>query len=225
LLPPAVYYPYNKMGQSAGGFACDLTSGKFGPFKEQLFVGDQTHSTLMRTSLEKIDDRYQGACYPFRAGFDSGSLAVEFAPDGSAFVYGTDRGWGARGGKPFALQRLVWTGKTPFEIQEMKAKPDGFELQFTTPVDPKTAADPASYTVETYTYIYQSTYGSPEVDQTKPAIKSVAVAPDGRSARVVLSELSEGHVHELKAAGVRSTSGQPLLHDTAYYTLFYIPKS
>jgi hypothetical protein len=225
LLPPAVYFPYNKMGQSAGGFACDLTGGKFGPFKEQLFVSDQTHSTVMRTTLEKIDDHYQGACYPFKAGFDSGSLSVEFASDGSAFVYGTDRGWGARGGKPFALQRLVWTGKTPFEIQEMKVKPDGFELQFTEPVDAKSTADPASYAIETYTYIYQATYGSPEVDQTKPAIKSITVAPDGRSAQLVLSELAEGHVHELKAAGVRSTSGQPLLHDTAYYTLFYFPKS
>jgi hypothetical protein len=107
----------------------------------------------------------------------------------------------------------------------MKAKPDGFELKFTEAVDAKTATDPASYTIETYTYVYQASYGSPEVDQTKPAIKSITVAPDGRSARLVLSELSEGHVHELKAAGVRSTSGQPLLHDTAYYTLFYIPKS
>ena len=107
----------------------------------------------------------------------------------------------------------------------MKVRPDGFELLFTESVDPKSAADPASYSIETYTYIYQSTYGSPEVDQTKPAIKSITVAPDGRSARLVLSELAEGHVHELRAAGVRSTSGQALLHDTAYYTLFYIPKS
>ena len=225
LLPPAVYFPYNKMGQSAGGFAFDPSGGKFGPFKGQLFVGDQTHSTLMRTTLEKIDGHYQGACYPFRSGFDSGSLAVEFATDGSAFVYGTDRGWGARGGKPFALQRLAWTGKTPFEIGEMIAKPDGFELHFTEPVDAKTAADPSSYKIETYTYVYQSSYGSPEVDQRKPEIKSIKVTPDGRSARLVLGELSEGHVHELKAAGVRSTTGQPLLHDTAYYTLFYIPKS
>ena len=48
----------------------------------------------------------------------------------------------------------------------MHAKPDGFELTFTEPVDPKTAGDPESYTMQTYTYIYQSTYGSPEVDQT-----------------------------------------------------------
>jgi hypothetical protein len=106
----------------------------------------------------------------------------------------------------------------------MSARPDGFELTFTEPVDPKTAADPASYKMETYTYIYQASYGSPEVDQTKPAIKSATISQDGRHVRLVLSELAEGHVHELHAAGVRSKDGASLLHDAAYYTLFYIPK-
>ena len=77
-----------------------------------------------------------------------------------------------------------------------------------TSIEETSAADPASYVLETYTYVYQASYGSPEVDQTKPEIKSIAVAPDGRSARLVLGELSEGHVHELKAPGVRSTSGE-----------------
>jgi hypothetical protein len=223
LLPPAVYFPYPEMGQSAAGFACDLTGGKFGPFKEQIFVGDQTHSTVMRVSLEKIAGHYQGACFPFRKGFDSGALALDYASDGSLYVYGTDRGWGARGGKPYALQRLIWTGKVPFEIQDMRAKPDGFELTFTEPVDPATAGNPASYTLESYTYIYQSEYGSPEVDQTKPVIKSIAVAADGKSARLAIEGLQIGHVHELHAPGVKNTRGGNLLHDAAYYTLFFLP--
>jgi hypothetical protein len=223
LLPPAVYFPYPKMGQSAAGFACDETGGKFGPFGKQLFVGDQTHSTVMRVSLEKVAGKYQGACYPFRKGFDSGSVALEYAPDGSLFVYGTDRGWGARGGKPYALQRLIWTGKTPFEIHEMRARPDGFELTFTEAVDPASATDPGSYQLETYTYIYQSEYGSPEVDKTKPVIKSVTVSPDRRSARLVVDGLQIGHVHELHAPGVKNAQGANLLHDAAYYTLFSLP--
>ncbi|MGB8170286.1 MAG: hypothetical protein WCF18_22480, partial [Chthoniobacteraceae bacterium] len=75
------------------------------------------------------------------------------------------------------------------------------------------------------TYIYQSSYGSPEVDATKPAIKSVTVAPDHLSARIVLDAVAEGHVHEFHLPGVRSAKGSPLLHDAAYYTLFYIPQS
>jgi len=223
LLLPAVYFPYPKMGQSASGIACDLSAGKFGPFKEQLFVGDQTHSTVMRVFLEMVDGQYQGACFPFREGFDSGSLALEFAPNGSLFVFGTDRGWGSRGGKPFALQRLNWTGMVPFEIYEMKAKPDGFEVSFTQPVNAEIASKAETFAIETYTYIYHSSYGSPEVDRTVPKIKEVKVAPDGKSIRLIIDGLVEGHVHELHLPGVRSTSGEPLLHAAAYYTLNRIP--
>jgi glucose/arabinose dehydrogenase len=224
LEPPAVYFPYGKMGQSASGIACDLSGGKFGPFEKQLFVGDQTHSTVMRVYLEKVNGHYQGACFPFRQGFGSGSLSLLFAPDGSQFVGGTNRGWGSRGPQPYSLDRLVWTGKTPFEIHEMHARPDGFELTFTEKVDPKMAGDPKSYKLSTYTYIYQAAYGSPEVDGTTPVVTKVEVAPDGKSARLYIDKLQEGHVHELHADGVRSASGQALLHPTAYYTLNYIPQ-
>ncbi len=225
LIPPAIMFPYPEMGQSASGLVADTTGGKFGPFAGQMFVADQCHSTIMRVFLEKVNGRYQGACFPFRQGFDSGNLALEFADDSSMFVYGTDRGWGARGGKPFALQRLIWTGQAPFEIHEMRAKPDGFEFTFTAPIDPNTAADPASYTIKAYTHIYQSSYGSPKVDETTPTVKSVAVAKDGRSARLVVDGLVEGHVHEMHLPGVTSATGTKLLHPSAYYTLNLIPQN
>lgn len=223
LLPPAIYFPYPKMGASAAGFIPDQTAGKFGPFSKQLFVGDQTQSMVMRVFLEKVEGHYQGACFPFRRGFMSGAMSLDFSPAGSLFVYGTDRGWTAVGGKPYGLQSLAWTGQTPFEIHEMRVKSDGFELTFTEPLDDATALNPASYKLETYTYIYQESYGSPEVDQTTPKIKSITVGSDKKSVRLVVDGLQLGHVHELHAAGVRSQSGTPLLHDAAYYTLFFLP--
>src|SRR5262245_3638100 len=223
LTPTCVIFPYGKMGQSAAGIDCDLSAGKFGPFEKQLFVGDQTHSTVMRVFLEKVNGQYQGACFPFRSGFGSGCVPVRFGQDGSLFVGGTNRGWGSRGNKPFAIERLVWTGKVPFEIREMRAKPDGFELTFTRPVDRVTAGKPESYVLKTYTYIYQAAYGSPEVDQTTPTITKVEVAKDGKTARLYVDGLQEGHIHDLTAAGIRSSDGQPLLHPNAYYTLNYVP--
>src|SRR5262245_32624601 len=110
-VPPVILFPYNKMGQSAAGIECDLSGGKFGPFTKQLFVGDQTHSTVMRVFLEKVNGRYQGACFPFRQGLSCGIVPVRFAADGSLFAGGTNRGWGSRGNKPHSLERLVWTGK------------------------------------------------------------------------------------------------------------------
>lgn len=222
--PPVILFPYKKMGQSASGITCDTTDGKFGPFKNQMFVGDQTFSTIMRCYLEEIEGHYQGACFPFREGIGSGSLGVEMTDSGAMFVGGTNRGWGSRGNKPFSLDRITWNGKVPFEILEMKARPDGFELVFTQEVDPETASKIESYKLQTYTYIFQSSYGSPEVDHTFPTITSAKVGRDNQSVVLTIDGLQEGHVHELMSEGVRNQDGLPLLHKEAYYTLNYIPK-
>jgi hypothetical protein len=222
--PPVILFPYAKMGQSASGIVCDTTGGKFGPFAGQLFVGDQTFSTVMRCFLEEVHGRRQGACFPFRQGFGSGTLALEFHPEGPLFVGGTNRGWGSRGTLPFAVERVNWSGRTPFEIHEMRVRPDGFELTFTEPVEIASASRPESYTLQTYTYIYQSAYGSPEVDHTTPTLSAARVSNDRRSVHLVINGLQLGHIHELHAPGVRSDDGRPLLHDAAYYTLNAIPE-
>jgi len=223
ILAPAVYFPYPRMGQSTAGFVPDLTGGKFGPFKNQLFVSDQSHAMISRVFLEKVDGNYQGACFPFRRDFSSGVLSVEFAPDGSLFAYGTDRGWAGSGSKPYALQRLEWTGQTPFEVLEMKVQPDGFMLNFTAPVDEATAQNPASYSMESFNYIYQKSYGSPEVDRASNPVLSAQVSVDKMSVRLEIAGLRPGFVHTLKLPGVRSAGGRPLLHNTADYTLFHLP--
>lgn len=222
--PPAVLFPYKKMGQSASGIACDLTNGKFGPFGGQFFVGDQTFSTVMRVHLEQVDGHYQGACFPFLEGFGSGTLGVEMTPQGAMFVGGTNRGWGSRGNLPFAVERVDWTGNLPFEILEMRARKDGFELVFTQPVDAESASQISAYELHTYTYIYQASYGSPEVDHTQPKIVSATVSDDQMSVILKIDGLQRGHVHELNAKGIRSTDKLPLLHSQAYYTLNYLVK-
>lgn len=219
---PVIMFPYDKMGKSASGVTCDTTGGKFGPFQNQLFVSDQSASTVMRVFLEKVQGHYQGACFPFRKGFASGNVATEITPDGSMFVGGTNRGWGSVGPKPFALERLNWTGKVPFEILEMRAAVDGFDLVFTQPVDRETASDVASYELGTYTYIYQSSYGSPEVDHTTPTIVSATVSEDARRVKLKIEGLQRGHVHELHCDGIRNEASLPLLHTEAYYTLNYL---
>ena len=82
LRPPAIVFPYDAMGKSAAGIAADMSGGTFGPFTGQVFVADQSHSMVMRCFLEEIDGVLQGACFRFREGLKSGSLALQFAPDG-----------------------------------------------------------------------------------------------------------------------------------------------
>jgi glucose/arabinose dehydrogenase len=222
-VPPPVWLPHVRIGQSASGIAADLSGGKFGPFAGQLFVGDQHHSNLVRCDLETVDGRTQGVAIPFKYGFGSGIVPTKQAPDGSLWVGGTNRGWGSVGPKLFALERLLWTGKTPFEIQTVKVRPDGFDVSFTEPVDPKLAADPASYAMESYSYIYRAEYGSPEVDQAKQTVTRARVSADGKAVRLTVTGMKIGSVHELHVEKLRSAKGEELVHPLAYYTLWAIP--
>ncbi len=218
---PAVWFPHTLMGISTADFKEDTTKGAFGPFAGQVFVGDQGHSKIMRVALEKVNGEWQGACFPFREGFESGIIRTVWGQDGSMFVGMTSRGWAATGKESYGIQRLVWTGKTPFEMKTITSKPDGFEVTFTLPVDRKTAENPESYSLNSFTYKYHKTYGSPIEDARPVPVRGVIVAPDGLSARIVADTiLREGYIHEVKLEGVRSASGNlSLLHPTGYYTL------
>lgn len=224
-VPPAVIFPHAKVGQSPTGIACDQTGGKFGPWAKQLFVGEQCHSQVQRVCLEKVNGLYQGAVFHFLEGFEAGLIPVRLDQDaGILFTGGSNRGWASRGSKPFTFERVKWTGKTPFEIDTMTANPDGFTLKFTEPVDPATAGNPASYSMDAFTYIYQSDYGSPEVDKATPTITTATVSPDKKSVRLKIDGLVRGHVHHLAAKNVKSASGTFLWHPDAWYTLNEIPQ-
>lgn len=223
LVPYAVVFPYIRMGRSISGFQVDQTGGKFGPFANQIFIGDFSLGVVMRATTEKVNGVWQGACYPFREGFDTGLLAVQFTPDGNLIAGGTNRGWPVRGPKAYAIQRLDWTGKMPFEIKEITAKPKGFEIAFTKPIDREVAGRPSTYQLKTFTHMYRQAYGSPEVDQTSPTVSAVTVSDDAMSVMIDVGGLVQGHVHDFFLPDMRSNDQEKLLHSNAYYTLNEIP--
>ncbi|MDR9366338.1 MAG: plastocyanin/azurin family copper-binding protein [Balneolaceae bacterium] len=225
LKTPSVWFPHGVMGISTSGILLDNTEGEFGPFEGQLFVGDQGQSKVMRVFQEKVNGEYQGIVFPFVDGFESGVLRLLWGEDYSMFLGMTSRGWSSTGPNLYGLQQLKWSGETPFEIKEVHAKPDGFELTFTKPVDLETASDPSSYTVTGFTYRYHSTYGSEIINQEQATVRHVEVSEDGLSARLVVDNLREGYVHEIRADGVRDAErSHPLLHTLGYYTLKNIPE-
>jgi azurin len=217
---PAVWLPHAILGISTSEIIVDDTGGAFGPFNGQVFIGDQGQSKILRVFLEKIGDTYQGAAFNFREGFQSGVLRMAWGKDGSLFAGQTDRGWGSAGGEPFGLQRLLWTGKVPFEIKAIRLMPDGFELEFTQPVDKGSALDPDAYEITSFIYKYHPVYGSPVVNDQDCLIRGILLSDDGLKARLIVDSLRRHYIHEIKAEGVRSYNGDwPLLHPVGYYTL------
>ncbi|MEM9850098.1 MAG: hypothetical protein AAF847_19560, partial [Bacteroidota bacterium] len=212
---PAVWLPHGILGISLAEMIEDDTEGGFGPFSGQVFIGDQGQAKLMRVDMEKVKGAYQGVVFPFREKFQSGILRMCWGKDGSMFIGQTNRGWGSLGNKNQGLQRLVWTGKVPFEMKTIKAKPDGFEIEFTQPVDKTTASNPDNYEVTSFIYKYHPVYGSPVVNDRSEWIRGIKVSKDGMRARLVLEEdMREKYIYEIKATGVRNyEDGYALLHD------------
>ncbi|GAB4049285.1 hypothetical protein GCM10028810_39010 [Spirosoma litoris] len=220
---PAVWLPHGILGISNSEIL-EIPQGAFGPFAGQLLVGDQGMSKISRVFMEKVNGEYQGGAIEFRNGFKSGVLRMAFAKDGSLFVGETNRGWGSAGDANEGLQRLVWNNAVPFEMRTVKAMPDGFEVEFTSPVDRKSAEDLASYRVESFLYKYHSVYGSPTINKEALPIKGVKVSSDGLKARLIVGDLRKYYIHQLTLDGVRGATGSySLVHPIAYYTLNNIP--
>lgn len=224
LKTPAVWLPHGILGISNSEIL-EIPEGRFGPFEGQLLVGDQGQSKIMRVFMEKVKGEYQGVAFDFRSGFRSGVLRMAWAHDGSLFVGETNRGWGSAGDANEGLQRLVWNNKVPFEMRAVRAMPDGFEIEFTLPVDKASAQDLASYEVESFIYKYHPVYGSPPVNTEKGVVKGVKISEDGMKARIVIDNLRQHYIHRLTLRGVRAKDNfYSLIHPTAYYTLNNIPE-
>lgn len=213
---PAVWIPYDRLGRSAAGFAWD-TAGHFGPYRGQVFVGDQYSSEVFRISLERVGGRWQGACYPFRAGLQSGVTRLLWSADGALWCGLTNRGWGSLGQQEQGLQRLRWRGVVPFDLQAIEALPDGFRLRFTAPIEAASAVASA-FAVESWTYDHHEGYGCPERDGHGHAVAVARVAEDGLSVDLRVEGLTEVRVYAVRAAGVRGAGGAAPWHGVGYYT-------
>ena len=220
---PAVWLPHGILGISNSEIL-PIPEGNFGPFGGQLLVGDQGQSKIMRVFMEKVNGEYQGAAWDFRGGFQSGVLRMAWGNDGSLFVGETNRGWGSAGDANQGLQRLVYNNNIPFEMRAVRAMPDGFEIEFTSAVDRKSAENLASYSVESFIYKYHPVYGSPPVNNKKHLVRGVKVSADGMKARIIVDNLRPYYIHNITLEGVREKgTSYSLVHPTAYYTLNSIP--
>ncbi|MBT5928113.1 MAG: hypothetical protein HOH33_16015 [Verrucomicrobia bacterium] len=83
---------------------------------------------------------------------------------------------------------------------------------------------PEQFRIRSYTYHYHANYGSEKIDEAKLDVHHFTIAKDRKSITVQVKGLREGYVHEIELTGIKSTTGDPLLHPVAAYTLNKIPK-
>ncbi|MEW6304749.1 MAG: PQQ-dependent sugar dehydrogenase [Verrucomicrobiota bacterium] len=228
--PPAVWFPY-KLARSSSDMAT-VADDRFGPFKGQLLMAEFQNSIVTRVMLEKVNGEWQGAVWPMLKGFGSGVNRMAFGPDGKLYVGGCkNAAWAALGPRRHSLDRVTFTGKTPFTVKEAHALRDGFELTFTQPVDAAAAGNADSYDILQYRYHYHEKYGSPEYDHddkensaTSIKVVKATVSADKLKVQLKLEGWKAGYVTMVRCLDVTNADGKKLWQDTFWYTLNQIPK-
>jgi hypothetical protein len=202
----------------------------FGPFEGHLIGCEYDTRRLIRMSLQKVGDGFQGAAYPF--SYDQppagdpflGPIVCEVSPDGDLYVGGLrDSGWGGANNIGEIVRLRMDPKRLPSGIAEMRATPGGFELDFIRPIDPGVAGDKANYSLSSYTRESTPAYGGPDLDHRTESITSVRVAKDGRRVTIHLAELRVGYVYELHVKPL-VTGEAAFFPAEAHFTLAAIPK-
>lgn len=231
----AVWLPHGKLANSPGNPAWDTTGGKFGPYARQVFIGDQTLSTLLRIATETVEGSDQGCVVPFLFGAASGIMRPVFLPDGSLLLGQTGRGWSAKGGSRDKLQRIVYDGRTvPADIHSVQAHHAGFTVRLTQPLAENVSAQTLASEWKAHSWFYTDglPYGSAEHDKKELRITAAQIAPDRRSVVLEIDGFGAGggwvdRIYHLHLDDTRDffAPAEPWKKLECYYTLRSVPKA
>jgi hypothetical protein len=204
--------------------------GPFGPFDGHLIGCEFDTRRLIRMSLERVGDTYQGAAYPFSIEPAEGGETFEgpvvcaVAPDGDVYIGNVrDSGWGG-GHNTGSIVRLRPAGKLPLGIAEVRAKRDGFTIDFTRPVDRAAAGQAKHYAISSYRRIATAAYGAADIDRESERIESLEVSPNGLRVTLRLARLRPGFVYEFRLSHLAPAS-EMFFPAEAHYTLRRVPPS
>jgi len=229
LRSPAIQVPH-PWTRSVNGICFLESGGKWGPFEGHGVGCEYDTRGLIRFSLQKIGDTYQGACYPFTLPEDQvppdqrllGPISCAVSPGGDLYVGGIrDSGWGG-GSNVGELVRIRPSGAPPLGIREVRATHEGFAIDFTGPIDATAAADHAKFVISSYRRIWKGAYATPDSDRRTEQTRRIEAAADRRSVVVTLNDLRPGFVYDIHVSPI-GPNATPLWPADAYYTLNQVP--
>lgn len=216
----AVWLPFRR-SKSTSGPAWDGTTGRFGPFADQMFVGDVGYGGnpgIMRIALEKVNDEFQGTCFRFIDKQPNGCERMKFGPDQHLYCATLSSG----------LTRIRFTGRAAAAIHSLHILPGGggFSVNLTKPLAEDAQPTAGQFMVQSYHYVYSGQYGCPETDVRQIDVERVETSTDRR--QFVLTFPVEKHplgmVYAFDFKGLKFEGGETLGQTEAWYTVQQIPE-
>ncbi len=222
--PPVLWLPQDEIGNSPSEPSV-LPTGH-GPYSGQVVFGDVTHGGVQRAALEVIDGVWQGCVFRFTQGLEAAINRLRIGPDGAMYLGGigstANRGQASK--HDFGLERLSYTGASTFEMLAVRARENGFEIEFSEPLEPGVGSVPSAYALQQWWYQPTAQYGGPKIDVEGLRAVSASVSDDRRRVFLEVQGCKEGHVVYLHLAGpFYDERGRSPWSTEAWYTLNRIP--
>jgi cytochrome c len=220
--PPALWLPENEIGNSP----TEPVYIPYGPYKGQMLHGDVTHGGIKRDFLEKINNEYQGAVFRFTQGLEAGVNRLCWGPDSALYIGGVGMvgGWSWKE-KQYGLQKMKHNGKPVFEMLAVRARPKGFEIELTQPLESGEELKESDLVVQQWYYLATENYGGPKLDQKNLGITRLEISGDRKRIYLEIEGLKKRHVVYLMLPhDLTSASGEALWSSEAWYTLNNIPE-
>ncbi|HEX7652142.1 MAG TPA: heme-binding domain-containing protein, partial [Verrucomicrobiae bacterium] len=226
--PPLCYIPHS-IDNSSGSQAW-IPVGHWGVLGQQaihLAWGRCTAMLLLRDTSSSIP---QGATVPLPVHFLSGpDRAVFREADDSLYVVGST-GWQTSATKDGCFQRVRLTGKPVDVPVHWRAVEKGLQIASPMALDPKTAADPGSFSLKQWNYRYQAEYGSKDwsvahPDKTGRDKLEVSAASLSRDGRTITLSAAIQPVNQMEISYNVDTASGETLRGQLWLTLNAVPKS
>jgi hypothetical protein len=217
---PALWLPHGEISNSPAEPI--LIPG--GTYAGQMLVAELTHGGVNRVFMEKVKGKYQGAMFQFTQGLESGMNRVAWGPDGSLYVGGLGSGgnWNWKNTSS-GLQRLRPNGKLTFEMKSIRARGDGFIVEFTRPVPYWTAATLANYGLQQYRYTPEATYGGPKYNQETLTVERADVSTDRKKVFLKIPGLKTDRVLALRLKNFVNDANLAPWATEGWYTINQLP--
>ena len=217
-------HPVNASGMTQV-WLCDA---KMGTLNEEMIHLGYNRPEVFRVLMRNRFAKPQAAVVPFSSDLAFPPLNGAVNPaDGQLYLTGFQI-WGTTARRISGLARIRYTGKKRALLKELTPMDKGVLLRFNEPLDPKLAADPASYSVERWNYKRTFNYGSPHLkldgtpgqDWMMPS--SAYLSKDGLSVFVGIPDMKP--VMQMRLGwGLKSADGGNA-QNSAYFTPYEFAK-
>jgi cytochrome c len=120
---------------------------------------------------------------------------------------------------------MKFNNKPTFEMLSVKAKHDGFEIEFTQPLKANLSLKETDLTIQQWWYLPTNNYGGPKMDLVNLSPTQITISKDRKKVYVKLSNLKPKHVVYFSLSNqIKNQKNQSLWSGEAWYTLNAIPK-